>query len=211
MEKCCRALENHPQWVGSNSFCTGCKITYAINPFNYSHHEEQYITNANDTIFLNYNASVPDPNIVKNATSAHANMIARYELSYRKGKVIGLGLYSDVVINNRHFLMLLDHLLASLPVDERPGDVLSGEVEQILSTLIYYFIPGIDYTIWMAIPRISQFEDESSKLSIIKLEDALDFDKYSQNIANIIINSTPKSAVRIFAGWGAGKTSLMCM
>ena len=63
----------------------------------------------------------------------------------------------------------------------------------------------------MAIPRISQFEDESSKLSIIKLEDALDFDNYSQNIANIIINSTPRSAVRIFVVWGAGKTSLMCM
>jgi hypothetical protein len=101
------------QWVGSNSFCTGCKITFANNPFNYYHREEQYITNPNDTIFLNYNASAlsPNPNIVKNATSAHANMIATYELSYKKGKVIGLGIYSDVVINNRYFLVFLDHLL----------------------------------------------------------------------------------------------------
>jgi hypothetical protein len=101
------------QWVGSNSFCTGCKITFANNPFNYYHREEQYITNPNDTIFLNYNASVlsPNPNIVKNATSAHANMIATYELSYKKGKVVGLGIYSDVVLNNRYFLVFLDHLL----------------------------------------------------------------------------------------------------
>jgi hypothetical protein len=101
------------QWVGSNSFCTGCKITFANNPFNYYHREEQYITNPNDTIFLNYNASAlsPNLNIVKNATSAHANMIATYELSYEKGKVIGLGIYSDVVINNRYFLVFLDHLL----------------------------------------------------------------------------------------------------
>lgn len=42
------------QWVGSNSLCTGCKITFVNNPFNYYHREEQYITNANDTIFLNY-------------------------------------------------------------------------------------------------------------------------------------------------------------
>jgi hypothetical protein len=101
------------QWVGSNSFCTGCKITFANNPFSYYHREEQYITNANDTIFLNYNASVLslNPKIVKNATYAHANMIATYELSYKKGKVIGLGIYSDVVINNRYFLVFLDHLL----------------------------------------------------------------------------------------------------
>jgi hypothetical protein len=67
-------------WVGSNSFCTGCKITFANNPFNYHHREEQYISNSNDTIFLNYNASVlsPNPKILKNATSAHANMIATY-------------------------------------------------------------------------------------------------------------------------------------
>jgi hypothetical protein len=66
-----------------------------------------------DTIFLNYNASVlnPNPNIMKNATSAHANMIATYELNYKKGKVIGLGIYSDVVINNRYLLVFLDHLL----------------------------------------------------------------------------------------------------
>ena len=106
------------QWVGSNSFCSGCEITFANNPFNYYHREEQYITNANDTIFLNYNASVlsPNPKIAKNATSAHANMIATYELSYKKGKVIGLGIYSDIVINNRYFLVFLDHLLqASQP------------------------------------------------------------------------------------------------
>jgi hypothetical protein len=58
-----------------------------------------------------YGCLSPNPNIVKNATSAHANMIAIYELSYKKGKVIGLGIYSDVVINNRYFLVFLDHLL----------------------------------------------------------------------------------------------------
>jgi hypothetical protein len=100
-------------WVGSNYLCSACRITFANNPFSYYHREEQYITNANDTIFLNYNASVLslNPKIVKNATSAHASMIATYELSYKKGKVIGLGIYSDVVINNRYFLVFLDHLL----------------------------------------------------------------------------------------------------
>ena len=101
------------QWVGSNYLCSSCDVRFANNPFQYRHQEEQYITNANDTIFLNYNASVLNlnPKIVKNATSTHADMIATYKLSYKKGKVIGLGIYSDRVIDNRYFLVFLDHLL----------------------------------------------------------------------------------------------------
>ena len=101
------------QWIGSNSLCSRCKITFANNPFGYNHHEEQYITNVNDTIFLNYNASVLNlnPKIVNNANSTHANMIATYELSYKKGKVFGMGIYSDDIIDNRYFLVFLDHLL----------------------------------------------------------------------------------------------------
>ena len=46
------------RWVGSNYLCFTCRITFVNNPFSYNHHEEQYITNTNDTLFLNYNASV---------------------------------------------------------------------------------------------------------------------------------------------------------
>ncbi|MFZ0515144.1 MAG: N,N-dimethylformamidase beta subunit family domain-containing protein [Candidatus Nitrosopolaris sp.] len=102
------------QWVGSNYLCSSsCNVRFANNPFGYNHREEQHITNVNDTIFLNYNASVLNlnPKIMKNATSTHADMIATYELSYKKGKVIGLGIYSDGVIDNRYFLVFLDHLL----------------------------------------------------------------------------------------------------
>jgi KAP family P-loop domain len=43
------------------------------------------------------------------------------------------------------------------------------------------------------------------------LDDVLDFKKYSQKLADIIINSTPRFSVGIFGGWGTGKTSLMLM
>lgn len=103
------------QWVGSNSLCSSCIITFANNPFGYRHHEEQYITNPNDTILLNYNASILslNPKTVKNATSAHALTIAAYELNYRKGTVIVLGIYSDAIIDHPNFLVFLDHLLMS--------------------------------------------------------------------------------------------------
>jgi hypothetical protein len=43
------------------------------------------------------------------------------------------------------------------------------------------------------------------------LEDALDFDRYSQELADIIMNSTPRFTIGIFGGWGTGKTTLMKM
>ncbi len=43
------------------------------------------------------------------------------------------------------------------------------------------------------------------------LDDALDFDSYSKELAEIIKNSSPRFAVGIFGGWGTGKTSLMKM
>src|SRR5688572_17008868 len=43
-------------------------------------------------------------------------------------------------------------------------------------------------------------------------EDALDFQRYSQNLANIIRETTPPQfAVGIFGKWGSGKTTLMRM
>ena len=42
-------------------------------------------------------------------------------------------------------------------------------------------------------------------------DDALDFNNYSQHLADIITNSTPRFAIGIFGEWGTGKTTLMKM
>jgi predicted KAP-like P-loop ATPase len=42
-------------------------------------------------------------------------------------------------------------------------------------------------------------------------EDALYFQRYSKNLANIIRGTTPQFAVGIFGKWGSGKTTLMRM
>jgi hypothetical protein len=103
------------QWVGSNFLCflAHCHITFANNPFGYKQHEEQYLTNPNDTILLNYNASIlsPIPKLAKNATLDHERVIATYELDYKKGRVIGLGIYSDDIYFKRNFVLFFDHLL----------------------------------------------------------------------------------------------------
>ncbi len=46
------------QWVGSNYLCYSCNVTFANNPFQYRHREEQYLTNPKALILLNYNASI---------------------------------------------------------------------------------------------------------------------------------------------------------
>jgi hypothetical protein len=47
------------EWTGSNYLCYSCSIIFDNDPFEYKHHEEQYITNPNDVILFNYNASMP--------------------------------------------------------------------------------------------------------------------------------------------------------
>jgi hypothetical protein len=91
------------QWVGSNYLCSVCKVTFADDPFGYKHHEENYITNPNDIILMNYNATGP--------TAGAKYVIATYELNYQKGKVIALGIYSDDIIANGKFDRFFDSLL----------------------------------------------------------------------------------------------------
>jgi hypothetical protein len=100
------------EWVGSNYFCCyGDEINFANNPFNYTHNEEQYITNPNAKILLDYNATVFTHS--RESTNLNHPKIATYEFNYKKGKVIGLGLYSDDILwsNNERFLRFFDSLL----------------------------------------------------------------------------------------------------
>jgi len=94
------------QWVGSNYLCYSCNITFANDPWEYQHHEEQYITNNNDRILMNYNAS-----LIKYPVRTLRPVIASYELNYQKGKVISLGIYSDDIVTNKKFDQYFDNLI----------------------------------------------------------------------------------------------------
>jgi hypothetical protein len=93
------------EWVGSNYLCYSCDIRFTNNPFEYRHHEEQYITNPHDIILMNYNASL------SNYPLPIRPVIATYELNYQKGKVISLGIYSEDIIGNGRFDRYFDSLL----------------------------------------------------------------------------------------------------
>ncbi len=77
------------------------------NPFDYSPHEEQYITNPKDVILRNYNP-IESPNAPVSNVG-----IATYELNYGMGKVIALGIYSDDIIQNQYFSRFFDIILVN--------------------------------------------------------------------------------------------------
>jgi hypothetical protein len=105
------------EWVGSNYLCYQCSITFDNDPFEYKHHEEQYITNPKDVILFNYDASISNHDkqslLVRSSSKllpANKQLyigtkykIATYELGYQKGKVIVLGIFADDIITNKKF------------------------------------------------------------------------------------------------------------
>ena len=96
------------QWVGSNYLCYSCNISFENDPWEYQHHEEQYITNKDDKILMNYNAS-----LIKYPIRTMRPVIATYELNYHQGKVLVLGIYADDILGNRKFFQFFDNVIIS--------------------------------------------------------------------------------------------------
>ncbi|HJS64509.1 MAG TPA: N,N-dimethylformamidase beta subunit family domain-containing protein [Nitrososphaeraceae archaeon] len=95
-----RWAEETTQWVGSNYGCgSSCSIDFNNNPFSYVHHEEQYVTNPNARILIDYQAQ-----------SKFNYLIAAYELEYGNGNVISFGIFGDDVISNKDFIQFFDDL-----------------------------------------------------------------------------------------------------
>jgi N,N-dimethylformamidase beta subunit-like protein/BNR repeat protein len=97
-------------WVGSNYCeCWGTdNIRFANNPFGVRHNEEQFITNPDSKIILDYQAY----DVGKSEFLPKDFKIATYEMNYKKGKVITMGLYTDdLLFFNDKFKRFFDSLL----------------------------------------------------------------------------------------------------
>ena len=101
------------KWLGSNYLCYRCISRFSNDPFGYTPHEEQYITNPHDIILLNYDASLTK-SVLKSKP-----VIASYELNYQRGRVIALGIYSEDVLSNGRFDRYLDSLLVQYDIKIR--------------------------------------------------------------------------------------------
>ena len=97
-----RLADETTEWAGGNFRCSSCVITFNNNPFSYTHYEENYLTNPNSRILIDYQAQ-----------SKFSYLIAAYELRYGLGKVVGLGIFESNVVDDNTFLQFYKDIIAA--------------------------------------------------------------------------------------------------
>ncbi|HET7283207.1 MAG TPA: hypothetical protein VFI70_00845, partial [Nitrososphaeraceae archaeon] len=86
--------------------------------------EEQYVTNPEAKIMIDYQAyNIPGKSY------QHAK-VATYQMNYAKGKIINLGIWGHIVEDNKAFLNYFDNVI--IPLALCPNDK-------------YEMIPGINF------------------------------------------------------------------
>jgi hypothetical protein len=108
-----RWLNENKEWVGSNFFDVPStdKVYFANNPFNYTHTEEQYVTNPQAKILIDYHAyDIPR----QYSQYYHNATVATYQMNYQAGKIINLGIWGHVVEDNKAFLHYFDNVIIPL-------------------------------------------------------------------------------------------------
>jgi hypothetical protein len=102
-----RWFNENKEWVGSNFLLSELsdKLVFQNNPFNYTHFEENFITNPNVKLIYNYGVKIPKANPYRGA------IVATYELGYGKGKVIMFGIYAMNLVFNKTFMQFFDKVI----------------------------------------------------------------------------------------------------
>jgi len=99
-----RWLNETSQWVGSNFLPKFDEAYFKDMPFNYTHTEEQYISNPNATVLYDYKIFDPlDPKL--------NDTVATYVMKYGKGKVIMTSLFADKLDSDREFFKFFRTIL----------------------------------------------------------------------------------------------------
>jgi glucose/arabinose dehydrogenase len=114
------------QWVGSNFLVSDINnnMTFANNPFNYTHFEEQFVNNPKAKILIDYGIKFPidyvksysekedlPPSIRPEKIRLEDVHVGTYTLDYGKGKVIMLGLTGRLLANNQKFMNFFDNTI----------------------------------------------------------------------------------------------------
>ena len=113
-----RWLEENQQWVGSNFIEIPASddedVTFSNNPFNYSHSEEQIVTNPNAEIILDFmvmgdvSYEIDKDDIDNVLDFPGFGKVAVYEMMSGKGKVINIGIFAHKLEDNEAFLEFYD-------------------------------------------------------------------------------------------------------
>ena len=107
-----RWLDENKEWMGSNflDIPSWEKVYFRNNPFNYTHTEEQYVTNPDAKILLDYKAY--------NLTEKYQNAtVATYMMNFGKGKIVNLGIWGHTLTHNEKFLTYFDTVIIPIAYD----------------------------------------------------------------------------------------------
>jgi len=120
-----RWLNETAGWLGSNFLPKFDKNTYFKDmPFNYTHTEEQYLSNPNVTILYDYKVFDPlDPKFNKT--------VAAYEMKYGKGKILNSALFGDKIDNDKQFFEFFKSILLPRAIGDKYNLHLNGTDHQI--------------------------------------------------------------------------------
>lgn len=100
-----RWYDENPKWLGSNFLPdpVSANVTFTNPHFNYTHQEEQYVSNKNATMLLDFGAVEP----LRESGTIHP-LVGVYKMDYGKGHIINLGIYAHSLVNNTQFLDYYD-------------------------------------------------------------------------------------------------------
>jgi hypothetical protein len=100
------------EWVGANYLVNfiANKVNFTNNIFNYTHHEEQFISNPEARIIIDYGIRFPRGDYIEDPSLANKT-VATHTMNYGKGNVIMIGLFGELMAENESFLQFFDNLI----------------------------------------------------------------------------------------------------
>lgn len=130
-----RWVEENSMWRGTNFMTapTFVNIPLSYMPFNYTHSEEQFVSNNNSLVLFDYGAKYP-------RDGRWGGTIATSEMAYGKGKVIEMGIFSHKLINDNAFWSYVDNIIL-------PRTALQPPAPPSTSSPYYYFLGNANRTI----------------------------------------------------------------
>ena len=148
-----RWVQESRNWIGSNflDIPSSYQVYYRNNPFDIIHNEEAYIINPNASVLIDYKAY--------NLTKQYFNAtVAAYEMDYKKGKIIHLGIWSHTVYKNPIFEEFFNNDILPLALNGTQQD-----------TPLYnnYLTEVGNFKLYKIAPECTSFNPQTRVISVI--------------------------------------------
>ncbi len=190
-----RWLNENRDWIGSNFLYSALEapVIFSNNPFNYTHFEENYVSNPKVHILYNYGAKIPAQTLRDN-NAVNPLQIATYTLDYGKGKVVMIGLYGQRLLSEESFLKFIDDMVIPQAVGK------SYYLDNNSTLPIYYYLPtGNVSKIENAKPgqvtlEMERSADTADKI-ILTIPKQIISENTTNNLANLTVLADGKESV----------------